>query len=53
MVSTGLGWGLGISGAGLFLFSAWRWLDGLGMPRLEEDDEVEVASGRNLDFDPE
>ena len=53
MVSTGLGWGLGISGAGLFLFSAWRWLDGLGMPRLEEDDEVEVASGRTLDFDPE
>ena len=53
MVSTGLGWGLGISGAGLFLFSAWRWLDGLGMPRLEEDDEPEVASGRTLDFDPE
>jgi len=50
LLSTGLGWGLGISGAGLFLFSAWRWLDGLGMPRLDDED-ADDADGRSLDFD--
>ncbi|MDH4384080.1 MAG: glycoside hydrolase family protein [Caulobacter sp.] len=51
ILSTGLGWGLGISGAGLFLFSAWRWLDGLGMPRLDDEDG-EPGQTRSLDFDP-
>jgi lysozyme len=42
-VSIAIGWGLGIAGAGLFVFSAWRWLDGLGMPRLGDDDEDQPA----------
>jgi lysozyme len=40
-LTTVIAWGLGITGGGVFLFSAWRWLDGLGMPRLDDEDEAD------------
>lgn len=38
-VSTAVAWGLGITGAGVFFLGAWRWLESLGMPRLDDEDE--------------
>ncbi|MBI1405208.1 MAG: glycoside hydrolase family protein [Caulobacter sp.] len=38
-VTTAVAWGLGITGAGVFFLGAWRWLESLGMPRLDDEDE--------------
>ena len=43
LVSTIVAWGLGIGGGGVMLFSAWRWLESLGMPRLEDEEEDRAA----------
>jgi len=43
LVSTAVAWGLGITGGGVMLFSAWRWLESLGMPRLEDEEEDRAA----------
>jgi lysozyme len=44
MVRTAVAWGLGISGAGVFFFGAWRWLESLGMPGLDDEDDKEIQA---------
>jgi len=43
-VTTAVAWGLGISGAGVFFLGAWRWLESLGMPGLDDEDDEEIQA---------
>jgi lysozyme len=35
-----ISWGLFIGGSGLAIFAGWRWLNALGVPRLDDEDEA-------------